>query len=546
MRSANLAATVLSVGALCSLSAAQANQDPDMDVALVGLQDMQVLGRIGSFPDGRNGVSLQTVLCNAGAIEIPWKGPMNPDHPMMAFLVARGASGRMEQISNRSYVKHGFSAANGTACGPCTPPIGEPSMALGIGCSDTYSVNTNGNRLFLGPAEEIDPWLGQWAAVCSHFDRGEPPVPPPADCDGERSLTLEQVSNLNPVTHRIEIEDEDLNVPGAKFFVQAHLIVATEPEHVRGDSLGSRRFGATWGGAQWNLQETGALQPGSLLERWAGAKVTSRTNGGDDGRVYVAVKVSGPTAGMYHYEYAIHNRDNARGVGAVHIPVCRSARVRNVGFRDIDADGTNDWTVSVGANQVTFSTASAPLEWNTFYNFWFDSDAAPAKGALSLDAFTPGVGSPSFTVPTSTPTGLFVVYLGNGCASDRGPSLHAAGNPARPLLGNASFALESSDNVPQRMSVLLAGTGPEIRTRDGCTLWTGRLLRSFAATVDASGVAVHPLPIPADPWLEGLEIDVQSMTHVPMGLETDGPVLSAGLRLRIGNAGAGCPRRSAK
>ena len=33
-----------------------------------------------------------------------------------------------------------------------------------------------------------------------------------------------------------------------------------------------------------------------------------------DGRVFVGVRVTGPVQGRYHYEYAVHNRDNRRGL----------------------------------------------------------------------------------------------------------------------------------------------------------------------------------------------------------------------------------------
>src|SRR5262249_59445848 len=92
----------------------------------------------------------------------------------------------------------------------------------------------------------------------------------------------------------------------------------------RGDDLGSRAFRPLWSGSSWNLVESGALLHGSVLARWSGASLDSNTNSADDGRVYVAVKVTGPdpSDGFYHYEYAVHHRDNARGIRAPRLPVC--------------------------------------------------------------------------------------------------------------------------------------------------------------------------------------------------------------------------------
>src|SRR6185503_10001222 len=134
--------------------------------------------------------------------------------------------------------------------------------------------------------------------------------------------------------------------------------------------------------------------------------------------------------------------------GALRIPICPEARVRNLGFSDIDQDAGNEWTAAVVGNEIVFSGASNPLEWNTIFNFWFDCDAAPLAGALALDQAAPGAGLASVPVTSSAPLGLFNVYLGAGCAFGTPPTLHAVGTPARATLGNATFALRSTGNAP--------------------------------------------------------------------------------------------------
>ena len=116
--------------------------------------------------------------------------------------------------------------------------------------------------------------------------------------------------------------------------------------------------------------------------------ITSNTNGNpdagpSDGRVYVAVKVTGPTNGKYHYEYAVHNRDNKGGVGVFRVPSCPSAIVSGVGFHDVDvpASAANDWTFANNGSELTWTApAGNSLRWNMLFNFWFDSDAAPGRG----------------------------------------------------------------------------------------------------------------------------------------------------------------------
>src|SRR5262249_30063091 len=158
-----------------------------------------------------------------------------------------------------------------------------------------------------------------------------------------------------------------------------------------------------------------------------------------------------PVDGFYHYEIALHNRDNKNGVGALHVPKCTGARVRSLGFRDIDADASDDWTATVGTNEVVF--AGAPQLWNTIYDFWFDCDAAPGSGSFTLDEGA-GSGLPSFAVGGRVPTELYNAYLGPGCAAGAPPTLFATGTPPQATLGNASLAVVSRGNQPLQPNYL--------------------------------------------------------------------------------------------
>ena len=39
---------------------------------------------------------------------------------------------------------------------------------MGVNCSDTYGAGNNGDRNWLGPATELDPWLGTWNPIQYH------------------------------------------------------------------------------------------------------------------------------------------------------------------------------------------------------------------------------------------------------------------------------------------------------------------------------------------------------------------------------------------
>ncbi len=396
---------------------AQSNVIPGTDAKLGALGSISALAHQGTFPNGLSSAAMSTTVCNDGTVQVPWLKAMNPNHPFIAFLVVRESNGRMVQISDRSYLKHAFFALSNSQCTPCQG--GSPNGTfLGIGCSDTYSVTNNGDNYWLGPPEEIDPWLGTWTPQCSHFDRGEPAVAPPADCDGVRSLTASQASALGPIGHRIRIQDAELDVAGAKFFYQGQYVVRGEAGPLRDDNLGSRAMQATWNGTNWSFSSSGALQLGSVLQRWSGASLSSAGNGSDDGRLNVAVQVASLGGAGHHYEYAVHNQDNFRGVGAVRIPLSPGAQVSNAGFRDIDAGAGNDWSIAQIGNELVFSTAANPLEWNTIYNFWFDCDAAPfSGGAVQLDQFLAGTGAPTVAVASTTPEGGFCPPAATYCTA---------------------------------------------------------------------------------------------------------------------------------
>ena len=539
-------ATVLGVA-----GSAQANAINGMDVELGELGPIQVLGRTGTFPNGINGAAGETTACNVGTVIVDWFDgdstvPMNDDHPWIAFLVTKETRDRFVQISDRSHVKAGFGVLAQSVCQPCNScgicDILEP------GCSDTYTVGINGNRYWLAPAEELDPFRGSWAAIGSLFDRGEPPVLPPADTDGQRSFTFSMGNALGPIENRIEIPDAELDDPTADFYYQGMYVVKGEPEAVRDNNMAWRRINPTWNGSSWSLATIGNDGLGSVLTRWSDATITSGANGGEDGRVYMGVKVTGPVDGLYHYEYALHNRDNSSGVGGLRIPICPDARILNAGFRDIDGNPANEWSFTVDASEVVFSTANNPLRWNTIYNFWFDSDAAPVDSMVTLEAFDVGPGAASFSFSGRTPSGLYNVYQGDGCSFVGPPVLGATGSPARPTLGNASYGYTNAGVNPGSLSVLFGGfQAGSVSVAPGCTVYMALpgmppIQTLNTALANGGGVATHALPIPGNVSFEGLSGYVQALSVRPSG----GPFqslfeLSNGWEVRIGSNTSGCP-----
>ncbi|MGE3174588.1 MAG: hypothetical protein AB7O97_18295 [Planctomycetota bacterium] len=515
----------------------------------IALQDTWALStgvRTGAFPGGVTAVGAWTTCCNPGTNPIPFQAAMSQNHGFIHFLVVRESEGRLMQISNRGFVKHTFGSSNDPSpCGTCAGPGSFDQVE--VGCNDTYAASQAMNHFNLGPPDEIDPWFGTWNSSCSLFDAGDPPVAPAQMCDNVRSLDASQSAQLNQSVHnQNQIRDVELDVPGATFWWQAGYLIPSEFESVRNDNIGSRGFVPTWTGTNWSFSDTGSFQQGTILQRWTGATVDSATNGTNDGRFFVAVKVTGPVDGMYHYEYAVHNRDNKRGLGGLRIPVCPTAQVANFGFHDVDQDPLNQWTGSKQGGEIVFSTPSNPLRWNSLFNFWFDCDAAPVTGtSLSLDQFDLGQGAASVLVSSTAPGGLYNEYLGDGCGSGTTPTLFAMGAPDRATLGNTTFQVRCGAN-PASAVVAMAYSTQDGSTAlgSGCTLYAASLAAMqplFLLTADAQGNATAPLAVPNLPIFEGLHLDLQAARIQTGGALLGAFDLSNGLRVRIGNAISDCP-----
>jgi hypothetical protein len=522
----------------------QANADPTLDVAVTSVLALTELGRVGTYPNGTVGLSMAVSLCNFGN-PVQFDRPMSPEHPFFGFVLCRESDGRFEQLNDSAFAKHAYGVANGNFCGGnCVNPGGGQ---FGTNCSDTYSVGANGNRFYLGPADEIDPWLGLWNPVGSYFDQGDPAVPPPQNTDGLRSLTFAQTLAMDPVKNRLAARDQDLLVPGASFYCGALLITKGEPESNRGNSWASRQVGPEWdaGNQEWLFADLGPVVTGSILQHWSGSSLASATNGTDDGRLFVAVVVSGPDIhGLWHYEYAVQNRDNSRGVAAFRVPRCASARVFNTTFRDVDGNAGNDWTVSLSATEVSFlAPAGNALEWNRIYNFGFDSDAGPLSGMVTLDQALPGPGAGSVLVSSDYPGEVHNVYLGDGCGVPSPPLLRPKGTPPYAAIPNPTFEIELSGLQPGGTAVVLFADGGASVPIGGCTFYIGGTvsIASAALMANGSGDASLALPVPALAALEGADLFCQGIEAAVGGALFNQLNLTNGLQIRFGNALIPCP-----
>ncbi|MBK8099383.1 MAG: hypothetical protein IPK26_19925 [Planctomycetes bacterium] len=522
---------------LTSSVLAQIGTIPGLDGRVTDSTNPTQFGRRGpAYPNGEVGMSYSYTLCNPGSVPIPWNAPMNPFHPMFAFMVVRESNGRLEQITHNgtTYVKHGFGAANApSTCGGTCQSTG---TGLRVNCTDTYGAGTNADRFWLGPASEIDPWTGIWQPIGSYFDRGDPDIGAPRNSDGVRDLSQTQVSAFDGAKNRVTLREQDLLVPGRLFYCM-HIVLRSEDGDLHFDNVGHRQMTATWSGSGWGFANTGVpFTNGSVLNQWAGANVQAGRNGEDDGHFVVAAKVTGPVGGMYHYEYAVQNFDNARGGATFRVPVCPSATLANFGFRDPDGDPLNDWTASrVGSELVFAAPANAALDWNTIFNFWFDCGAAPAAGAVGIDQARLGAGALTVSVNSTIPTGSQqVIDLGPGCGSPA-PTFGVIGVPSIP---NPAFLLRIGSAPGSGLLLFGATQTGNTPWGAGCVQYLGAPLIALGyvqATV--FGITVLPQPIPSNPALSGMRVNFQCAELVSGGPVLGSAQLSNGLQLVLGSNG---------
>ena len=157
---------------------------------------------------------------------------------------------------------------------------------------------------------------------------------------------------------------------------------------------------------------------------------------GNDGIWFMGYKVTNPSAGVWHYEYAMYNQNLDRGIQSFSVPLGSGVNIANIGFHAPRQepgwanDGTFDnqgysstpWTLSQNGSSITWSSETFVQNQNanaircgTLYNFRFDADQPPQSASSTVGFFKTGApmmvaiqapiggGTPSPT-PTASPS----------------------------------------------------------------------------------------------------------------------------------------------
>ncbi len=393
--------------------------------------DQQVVGT-------QVGLAIGTDSCNNGDQPIDWFASPSNDHPVVPqnlYRMSGGASNneRFEQIG-QSWMKHTFEALEEGVCGTCNTNNCEQGTHLCPGCSDPYVSFLNGDQNQIGSRAWINPFTGNFPA--GNDQNGQPIV------DDHTGHVHDAVS------HRILVETSDL-IPaqnaGATYFGEAAYIAPYEYTWCQShpgqcnmfNNFSYRQFTVTGGPVAFNFSPAGntvRMQP--AIQAWAatGATVTQlEPDPGNDGIWFMGYKVTNPTTGVWHYEYALFNMNLDRAIQSFSAPLGAGVNVTNIGFHAPPQhpgwlnDGTQNnagysstpWTPTQTSDSLTWATQTFAqnqnanaIRWGTLYNFRFDSNQAPHTTSATVGFFKTGAPIPvviqapvlADATPTPTPT----------------------------------------------------------------------------------------------------------------------------------------------
>jgi hypothetical protein len=398
------------------------------DVIVGDMPSVEQGGSSGGFV----GLGVGTTSCNNGDQPLDWfsLGSGSNDHPVIPQNLYRMSGGatnneRFEQIG-QSWLKHAFAALEDNACNfGCNTHGCTTGTHLCPGCSDPYSASLNYSQSGLGSRAWVNPYTGSF-----------PVNPNPANHTGH---------SHTGTSHRVTVASSDLlpaNNVGATYFAEAQYVTPHEYSWCQShpgecnmfNNASYRRFNVSGGPTNFSFSSVGStVRTQPAIMAWAGATVSQvEPDPGSDGIWFMGYKVTNPSAGVWHYEYALYNENLDRGIQSFTVPLISGVNISNIGFHAPPqepgwaSDGTQNsqgysstpWGVTQSANSITWNTETFAqnqngnaIRWGTLYNFRFDADQPPQAGNATVGFFKTGspmgvaVQAPAgAATPTPTPT----------------------------------------------------------------------------------------------------------------------------------------------
>ena len=277
------------------------------------------LAQFGGQVGTQVGLAVGTDSCNQGTIDLNWFALPSNDHPVIPMNLYRMSGGtgnndRFEQIG-QSWLKHAFTAASSNSCGfGCN---GVSGTHLGSGCSDLYSAGLNAGQSGLGSRAWVNPFTGV-------YPRGDSATPP-RDHTGHSHTAK---------SHLILVEAADLNTslnPGATYWAEGQYISPHERPGAWANptqcnmfnNVSYLRYNVSGTASPFSFTSVGStVQKQPAINAWTGATITQiEPFKKIDGIAFVGYKITNPSAGVWHYEYAVYNENLDRAVQSFSIPL---------------------------------------------------------------------------------------------------------------------------------------------------------------------------------------------------------------------------------
>ena len=266
--------------------------------------------------DGISAYSIGTTSCNVGDTVLQWDAD-TANHPAIGQHLYRLKDGRFEQIGI-SWVKHGFAALTGSLCCTCINPGN--SQILGVGCSDPYSSNRNGDQNGTGCCGGLGPRY-QINAANGGFTF-------PYDTLGDSGDLLYK---------RLQVKFDDLDPAlnaGAKYYGEGHYVTpddAAAANHHNNVSYKRVIVGNLQNDSYVLLFTGGDVVRGCpAIYAWQAEDpdvVIEVVEDDDnplndhDGRFYLGYRVTDNGDGTWHYEYALYNMNSHKSARTFKIPL---------------------------------------------------------------------------------------------------------------------------------------------------------------------------------------------------------------------------------
>ena len=378
---------------------------PGPDVVVGDLSGLQ---QFGGSSGTQVGLAIGTDSCNFGVENLHWFANPDNDHPVIPQNLYRMSGGatnneRFEQVGQSS-VKHAFTALTNNICNLGCNGVGGAN--LGSGCSDPYGASLNAGPN-LGSRAWINPFTGA-------YPRG----------DGATPNNNHAGHTHTGPSHRILTEMADLNTslnPGATYYAEGQYITPheyawcqTHPGQCNmNNNVSYRQYSVSGTASPFGFSPVGSTQrQKAAIFAWAGATLSEvRPDAANDGLAWVAYKVTNPSPGVWHYEYAVYNQNLDRGIQSFSVPTGDGVTLSNFGFHAPPqhpgwaADGTvgnagfssTSWSPSQTDSSVSWSSetlAANPnanaIRWGTLYNFRFDSNRPPQTVNATVGFFKTG------------------------------------------------------------------------------------------------------------------------------------------------------------